>query len=114
MWVQPLRWEDSLEEEMAIHSSILATDRGSVHRVAQSDTIMKNFCFVSNKSTSIHTCIQAKLFSVVSYWSGLLCPPSGGLPDPGMEPTSLMSPALAGGFFTTGATWELILTCIHT
>ena len=24
MWVQPLRWEDSLEEEMAIHSSILA------------------------------------------------------------------------------------------
>ena len=28
------------------------------------------------------------------------------LPDPGIEPTSLMSPALAGGFFTTGTTWE--------
>ena len=28
------------------------------------------------------------------------------LPDPGMEPTSVMPPALAGGFFTTGATWE--------
>ena len=40
------------------------------------------------------------------YWSGLLCPPPGDLPNPGTEPTSLMSPALAGGFFTTGANWE--------
>ena len=32
------------------------------------------------------------------YWSGLPCPPPGGLPDPGIE---LASPALAGGFFTT-------------
>ena len=30
----------------------------------------------------------------------------GGLPDPGMEPTSLVSPSLAGGFFTTSTTWE--------
>ena len=29
----------------------------------------------------------------------------GDLPDPGIEPTSLMSPALAGGFFTTSTTW---------
>ena len=28
------------------------------------------------------------------------------LPDPGIEPTSLMSPAFADKFFTTGATWE--------
>ena len=42
------------------------------------------------------------------YWSGLLCPPPGDLPDPGIEPTSLTSPALAGGFFTTGATWEAL------
>ena len=28
------------------------------------------------------------------------------LPDPGIKPASLSSPALAGGFFTTGATWE--------
>ena len=31
------------------------------------------------------------------YWSGLLCPPPGDLPDPGIEPMSLMSPALAVG-----------------
>jgi len=40
------------------------------------------------------------------YWSGLPCPPPGGLLDPGIEPASLMSPALAGRFFTTSATWE--------
>ena len=40
------------------------------------------------------------------YWSGFPCPPSRGLPEPGIKPMSLMSPALANGFFTTGATWE--------
>ena len=30
------------------------------------------------------------------------------LPDPGIEPTSLMSPALAGGFFTTSTTSEAL------
>ena len=43
------------------------------------------------------------------YWSGLLCPPPGYLPDPGIKPASLMSPMLAGGFFTTGTTWEAVL-----
>ena len=38
--------------------------------------------------------------------SGLPCPPPGDLPHPGIEPTSLMSPAWADGFFTTSATWE--------
>ena len=33
-------------------------------------------------------------------------PSSRYLPDPGMEPRSLMSPALAGGLFTTSVTWE--------
>ena len=45
-------------------------------------------------------------FSRHEYWSGLPCPPPGDLPDPGIEPASLMSPALAGGFFTTSVTWE--------
>ena len=40
------------------------------------------------------------------YWSGLLCPPPGNIPDPGILPTSLTSPALAGGFFTASATWQ--------
>ena len=40
------------------------------------------------------------------YLSGLLCPSSGDLPNPGIELTSLRSPALVGGFFTTSTTWE--------
>ena len=35
----------------------------------------------------------------------------GNLPNPGVKPTSLRSPALAGGFFTTSATWEGHLSC---
>ena len=35
-------------------------------------------------------------FSRQEYWSGLTCRPPGDLPDPGIEPTSLTSPALAG------------------
>ena len=45
-------------------------------------------------------------FSRQEYWSGLPFPPPGDLPDPGLEPASLMSPALAGRFSTTSATWE--------
>ena len=42
-------------------------------------------------------------FSRQEYWSGLLCPPPEDLPNPRIEPASLISAALAGGFFTTGA-----------
>ena len=45
-------------------------------------------------------------FSIQEYWSGLPFPPPGDPPNPGMELASLMSPALAGRFFTTSATWE--------
>ena len=44
-------------------------------------------------------------FSRQEYWSGLSCHPSGDLPDPRIEPSSLMSPALAGRFFITTTTW---------
>ena len=37
-------------------------------------------------------------------------PSPGDLPDPGMEPESLVSPALAGGFFTTSATWQRLIS----
>ena len=50
------------------------------------------------------TACQAPLsigFSRQEYWSGLPFPFPGDLPDPGIEPTPPVSPALAGGFFTT-------------
>ena len=48
-------------------------------------------------------------FSRQELWSGLPCPPPGDLPKPGIEPMSLTSPALAGEFFTTRATWEALV-----
>ena len=40
-------------------------------------------------------------FSRYEYWSELPCSPPGDLLDPGIQPASLMSFALASGFFTT-------------
>ena len=56
--------------------------------------------------TAAHQAHLSMGFSRQEYWSGLPFPPPGDLPDPGIEPVSLMSPALTGGFFTTSATWE--------
>ena len=43
----------------------------------------------------------SKGFPRQGYWSGVPCPSPGDLPNPGIKPTSLMSPALAGRFFST-------------
>ena len=45
-------------------------------------------------------------FSRQEYWSGLPFSSPEDLPGPGIKPTSLMSPVLAGRFFTSSATWE--------
>ena len=47
-------------------------------------------------------------FSRQEYWSGLPFPSPGDRPNPGIEPTSLRSPVLAGRFFTASATWEAL------
>ena len=49
----------------------------------------------SPPGSSVRGILQARL------WSGLPFPPPGDLPDPGIEPASPTSPALAGRFFTT-------------
>ena len=56
--------------------------------------------------TIAHQAPLSKGFSRQGHWSGLPCPPAENLPDPGIEPKSLMFPALAGEFFTTSATSE--------
>ena len=53
-----------------------------------------------------HQAFLSVRFSRQEYWSGLPCPSPGDLPNTGIEPLSLTSPALAGKFFTTSATWE--------
>ena len=75
------------------------------------------FCVVSHISrvqlfaTLWTVARQAPLFMGLSrqeYWSRLPFPSPGDLPNPGIKPMSLMSPALADGFFTASATWEAL------
>ena len=47
------------------------------------------------------------IFSRQEYWSGLPCTLPEYLPDTGIKPASLMSPALTVRSFTTSATWEI-------
>ena len=42
------------------------------------------------------------------YWNSLPFPTPEDLPNPGIDPVCLVSPALAGRFFTTVATWEVL------
>ena len=52
-------------------------------------------------------------FSRQEHWSGLPSLPPGDLPDPGIESASLMSPALAGGFFNTSAAWKAQVDVVY-
>ena len=53
--------------------------------------------------TVAHLASLSTGFSRQEYWRGLPCPSPGDLPNTGIGPASLMSTALAGGFFTTSA-----------
>ena len=57
--------------------------------------------------TVAHQAPLSMEFSRQEYWNGLSCPPPGDLPNPGIKPTSLTSPVLVEGFFTTSATWDV-------
>ena len=70
------------------------------------------FSHVQLFATLWNVAFQAPLcmgLSRQAYWSGLPFLPPGDLPGPGIKPVSLMSPALAGGFFTTSPTWEVFV-----
>ena len=87
------------------------------------------FCFIDYTKAFVPACVlsrfshvrlfeslwsvayQAPLsmgFSRQEYGSGLSSPPQGDLPNPGIKPTSLMSPALEGRFFTTHSKLEIL------
>ena len=62
----------------------------------------------STPGSSAHGILQARILEWVAM------PSSWDLSDPEIEPASLMSPALAGGFFTMSATWKalVLVTCL--
>ena len=59
--------------------------------------------------TLAHQAPLTMRFPRQEYWSWLPFPSPGHLPNPGTEPASLVSPALAGRFFCTSAFWEPLL-----
>ena len=86
MGIRSLGWEDSLEEEMATHSSILAWripwTESTAHRVAKSQTLLKQ----------LSTCCLAILFYFI-----IFCPRGCGILvfQPGIEtvPSALKEPS---------------------
>ena len=62
--------------------------------------------------TIIHQAPLSMRFSRQEHWSGLPFPSPVDLPNPGIEPASLMSPALAGRFLTTSSNWEVSCVCV--
>ena len=90
----------------------LGAQRGSMTPIIKAcASMLSDFSCVRLCSTLWTVACQAPLsmgFSRQEYWSGLPRPPPGDLPDPGIKPASLMSPILAGGLFTTSATWEIL------
>ena len=101
------------KEKISMHAIILkcciakkcslsseASARGSVCSVAQSCPTLCDPMDCSPPDSSVHGILRQE------YWSGLPCPPPGDLPNPEIEPTSLTSPALAGGLFIPSLTWE--------
>ena len=73
--------------------------------------MLSHFSHVQLFETLWTVALQAPLFMGFfrqEYWSGLPFPPPGDLPNPRIKPTSPVSPALAGGFFTISTTWEAL------
>ena len=83
----------------------LFPDLGTVHLHAnslQSCPILCDPIDYSPPGSSVHGILQAKILECIAVSS------SRDLPDPGIKLASLMSLALADGFFTTSATWEAL------
>ena len=70
--------------------------------------LLSHIQFFATLWTVAHQAPLSMGFSRQEYWSGLSFPSPRDLVTPGIEPMSLVSPALAGGFFTTSATWEIL------
>ena len=142
--VRSLGQEEPLEKEMASHFSVLAwripwTEEPGGLRSLESQRVRHNWATNTHKILYVCvctcTCVQrhfshAQLFVTLwtiahqaplsmgfsrqEYWSGLPCSPPGNLPDPGIRPASLMSSALAVGFWPLAPPGKYVYIYKHT
>ena len=73
------------------------------------DCVLSHFSCVhlfATPWTVAHQALLSMRFSKEEDWCVWPCPSTGDLPDPGVKPMSLESPAFAGGFFSTSTIWE--------
>ena len=117
-WVWSLVWEDPLKKEMATHSSIpaweipqteepdglqsMGSQRVGRAKLLQSCPTLCSPVDRGRPGCSVYGIFPGKNIGVGCHFllQGIF------LTDPGIKPTSLTSPALAGRFFTTSATWK--------
>ena len=89
---------------MRVLFQIRLLEKGSMHKCVCVCVYVLSCSVMSDSYDPMAVAHQAPLsigFTSQEYWSRLPFPPPGDLLDPGIEPTSLVFPALAGGFFTT-------------
>ena len=91
--------EEIFEPLVLFYSPIRMASLLLSHVCAQSSPTLCDPMDCSPPGSCVHGILQAIL-----EWVAMSS--SKGSSRPGMEPTSLMSPAMAGGFFVSSTTWE--------
>ena len=83
--------------------SLISTNN-CVHSIPKTDVVVQSLSWSDSvQPHGLNKDCQAPPsigFSRQEYWSALPCPPPGDLPNPGIEPMSLISLVLAGKFLT--------------
>ena len=87
-------------------ASILLIEASDIAKYPTRHSVYESAQLCPNTWTVVRQALLSMRFSRQEYWSGLPCSPPRDLPNPGTEPLSVASPALAGRFFNTSTTWE--------
>ena len=105
-WATELNWTECSSLPLEIFLALKST----LSHMGMCCVVLSRFSHVQLFATVWSIAFEAPPsigFSRQEYWSGLPFPSPGDIPNPGIEPGS---PALAGRFFTTNATWEVTAT----
>ena len=111
LWVKPYSVEsaDKIINSLRVETLLCPHLQHQVEKLTSARCVLRRFgrvrLFVALWTIACQAPLSTGFFQA-RILNGLPCPPAGNLPNPGTEPTYLMSPTLAGRFFTTSATWE--------